>query len=254
MSILFFALGAIIASFIGVLVARLNTGHAIVNGRSRCDACDTRIPPIMLVPVVSYLFAGGRARCCGAQISLWSPVSEVLLGALFVLSYLQLGLTVALPLLLVALCLLLALVSYDIQHQILPPTLLYPFVALALVQRFLLEVSIGDFFFQLAIAGGIGFFFLALHVLSRGRAMGFADAPLAFGLALLVGAPYALPGLAYSFWIGAAIGITILLRRPRGSRMGVEVPFAPFLAAGFLLSLFIIKWNLFDYIVVYPLR
>ena len=80
--------------------------------------------------------------------------------------------------------------------------------------------------------------------------MGFADAPLAFGLALLTGS-VALTGFVFSFWIGAAVGIVLLARRPSGSRMGVEVPFAPFLASGFLLAFFT-QWNLFSYVMALP--
>jgi len=71
--------------------------------------------------------------------------------------------------------------------------------------------------------------------------MGLADAPLAAGLALLVGHA-ALPGFLFSFWIGAGVGIVLLAMAPRGSRMGIEVPFAPFLAAGFLLAYFT-QWD-----------
>ena len=85
-----------------------------------------------------------------------------------------------------------------------------------------------------------------IHFFSRGRAMGLADAPLAFGLSLLVGQS-ALAGFIFSFWIGAVIGIALLAGRPSGSRMGVEVPFAPFLAAGFILAYFT-QWNPFVFI------
>lgn len=71
--------------------------------------------------------------------------------------------------------------------------------------------------------------------------MGLADSPLVFGLAMLAG-PSALAGFVFSFWIGAVIGLGVLAGRPRGSRMGVEVPFAPYLAAGFLLAYFT-QWN-----------
>ncbi|MFH1178260.1 MAG: hypothetical protein V1711_00840, partial [bacterium] len=83
----------------------------------------------------------------------------------------------------------------------------------------------------------------------RGRAMGLADSPLVFGLALLTG-DSAFPGFIFSFWIGAVIGILLLARRPRGTRMGVEVPFAPFLAAGFLLAYFT-QWNPFAFIAAF---
>jgi prepilin signal peptidase PulO-like enzyme (type II secretory pathway) len=96
----------------------------------------------------------------------------------------------------------------------------------------------------------MAFVFFALHYVSGGRLMGFSDAPLVFALALLVG-PAAIPGFAFSFWIGAVVGIFLLLGRPAGSRMGVEVPLAPFLAAGFLLAYFT-SWNPFALSLLLP--
>ena len=242
----FFALGAIFASFVGVLSVRLNTGQSFFTGRSRCDVCDTPLAPGALVPVISYVVSRGRAQCCGARISLAAPLTEVLLGGIFALAYLSLGLVSALPFMLVSLSILLALVLYDLRHQILPTKLLWAFVATSAVTGLLASPSIEDFYGTLVVASLIALSLAAVHVLSRGRAMGLADAPLAFGLALLVG-PAAFPGFVFSFWVGAAIGIVLLLRRPRGSRMGVEVPFAPFLAAGFLLAYFT-QWNPFIFI------
>src|SRR5665811_689100 len=109
----FFVFGVIVASFVGVLVARLYTGQSFLVGRSQCDACGALLTPLMLVPIVSYVAHGGRARCCGAHLSLLSPVTELLLGVLFVLSYSQFGFTTALPFMLLTLALLMALVLYD---------------------------------------------------------------------------------------------------------------------------------------------
>jgi prepilin signal peptidase PulO-like enzyme (type II secretory pathway) len=71
--------------------------------------------------------------------------------------------------------------------------------------------------------------------------MGLGDAPIALSLSLL-SAGYVFPGILFSFWIGAVVGIAILVTRPKGHRMGIEVPFVPFLAAGFLLAFFT-SWN-----------
>ena len=245
-SAILFILGAIIASFIGVLVVRLNTGQSFLKGRSHCDVCNTPLTPGALVPIISYVVSQGRAQCCGARISLASPLTEVLLGGLFALSYLNLGLVIALPFMLFSLSILLALVLYDLRHQILPAQFLWMFVVASTITGFLSASSPGDFYGTLVVASFIALSLAVVHVLSRGRAMGLADAPLAFGLALLVG-PAAFPGFIFSFWIGAAIGIVLLLKRPQGSRMGVEVPFAPFLAAGFLLAYFT-QWNPFIFI------
>lgn len=247
-----FFLGAIVASFVGVVVARLNTGQSFLRGRSRCDACTRPLEPRSLVPILSYLASRGRASCCGARVSLSAPLTELLLGGLFVLGYLKLGLTSALPLFLLALALILALVLYDLAHQILPPLLLTLFVATSAATGFLHASSLPSFWQTLVTAVALALFVASIHFFSRGRAMGFADAPFVFGCALLVG-PAALAGFVFSFWIGAVVGIAILARRPRGSRMGVEVPFAPFLAAGFLLAYFT-QWNPFIFVALSLMR
>lgn len=246
----FFVLGAIVASFIGVVAGRLHTGQSFLVGRSRCDACNTPLASSALVPIISYVARGGRAHCCGVRLSLYAPATELLLGGLYVLAYLQLGFTSALPFMLVSLALLLALVLYDLAHQILPPSLLTPFVLVSAVTGYLLAPSLDALYSSVLTALLIAASLAFIHVLSRGRAMGLADTPFVFGLALLAG-PSAFPGFIFSFWIGAVIGIVVLLRRPRGSRMGVEVPFAPFLAAGFLLSYFT-QWNPFVFVAGLP--
>jgi len=239
-------LGAIIASFIGVVVARLNTGQSFLLGRSRCDACAATLSSRDLVPIIAYFVSNGRARCCGARLSLFAPLIELLLGMLFVLTYLTIGVTNALPLMLIALSTLLALVLYDLAHQILPTLLLVMFISASAFTGFILAGSVDVFVDSLFVALLLAFLLACIHFVSRGRAMGFADAPFVFGCALLVG-PVALTGFVFSFWIGAIIGVAILARRPAGSRIGVEVPFAPFLATGFLLAYFT-QWNLFTLI------
>ncbi len=248
MAVFFFVLGAIVASFAGVVAGRLYTGEGFVSGRSRCDACGEPLRARDLVPIFSWLVSRGRARCCGARVSPLAPLSELALGALFALGYLKLGLGSALPFLLLAFALLLVLVLYDLAHQILPPPLLALFVLSSALVGYLLAPSLAAFGWSALVALSIGSSLALIHLLSRGRAMGFADAPFSFGLALLAG-PAALPGFVFSFWIGAIIGIIILAGRPRGSRMGIEVPFAPFLAAGFLLAFFT-SWNPFILVVL----
>lgn len=237
-----FLLGAVCASFAGVISARLATGESIVHGRSRCDACGQPLKVLALVPVISYIANRGRAQCCGARISIYAPLSELLLGALFALAYRSLGVSVELGAFFLALIFLLALVLYDLAHQILPPRLLLLFVCAALAVAALGAESMHGFLIILGMALILALILAGIHFASRGRAMGLADSPLCFGLALLAG-PVALSGFLYSFWIGALIGIAVLVTRPRGHRMGIEVPFAPFLAAGFLLAYFT-QWDI----------
>ncbi|MBU2158573.1 prepilin peptidase [Patescibacteria group bacterium] len=238
--VFFFFLGAVLASFIGVLAERVHTGEQIISGRSRCNSCNRQLTTLDLMPVVSWLLSRGRCRTCKARVPALYLASEVLLGVLFVVSYIQFGLSVQLGLLLLILCVLLFVVLYDLRHMIVPPAASLALVALSSVYAYVAwgTLLIG---YVLIVSGGIALGFFLLFALSRGRAMGLGDSPVALALSLVAG-PQALAGLLFSFWAGAFIGIGILVSRPKGTRMGIEVPFVPFLALGYLLALFT-QWN-----------
>lgn len=239
----FALLGAITASFAGVVAERIHTGHSFVTGRSACDSCGTLLKAHELVPILSWLLAEGRCRTCGSRIPFRHAAFEAALALVFALAYGRLGLTLPLIPFLVACAVLMFLVLYDLRHTIVP---MAPVVALILAALgFSLLAAMGPHQLGLWLmgAGLIGLGFLLAFLLSRGRAMGLGDAPVALALALLAG-PMMLSGLLFSFWIGAAIGIIVLVASPKGHRIGIEVPFVPFLAAGFLLAIFT-QWTPF---------
>lgn len=236
------ALGAILASFVGVLVERAHTGESWVNDRSKCNSCQATLGPLDLVPIASWLATYGRCGHCGVRLPLSYLASEVVLAGLFGLSYATLGLGMPLLILLVALCVLLYIVLYDLRHTIVPMHAAVLLILLSVVYAYFVSFDLVDFGLTLTAAGCIGLAFFLLYALSRGRAMGLGDSPVALSLALIVGAADAFSGLIFSFWIGALCGIAILVTRRGGPRMGIEVPFVPFLAAGYLLALYT-QWN-----------
>jgi prepilin signal peptidase PulO-like enzyme (type II secretory pathway) len=242
----FFAfLGAVTASFAGVVAERIHTGGSFVTGRSACDSCGTMLHARDLVPVLSWLLAQGRCRMCGSRVSVRHVLGEVLLALVFALGYQRLGFTPALLPFLLACGILAFIVLYDLRHTIVPLVAALLLIAAALWYALLTASSMHVFGITLLGAGLIGSGFLAVYLLSRGRAMGLGDAPVACAVAMLAGSAM-LAGLLFSFWIGAVIGVVILVRSPKGHRMGIELPFVPFLAAGFLLALFT-QWNPFTF-------
>jgi leader peptidase (prepilin peptidase)/N-methyltransferase len=76
--------GLIAGSFITVVAHRVPRGESIVGPRSRCPQCGTTISARDNVPVLSWLLLRGRARCCGASISVRYPLTELGLGAAYV--------------------------------------------------------------------------------------------------------------------------------------------------------------------------
>lgn len=166
---------------------------------------------------------------------------EAALGIAFVLSYLVLGVSLLLPVFLLSLAVLTFIVAYDLRHTVVPTGASNALVGLGLFYAFLAAPTLASFGLSLLIAGIIAMCFFLMFALSGGRAMGLGDAPVALALSLLV-APYAVGGLLFSFWIGALCGIVILVLRKGGPRMGIEVPFVPFLALGYLVAFFL-QWN-----------
>ncbi|MDB5265558.1 MAG: Leader peptidase (Prepilin peptidase) / N-methyltransferase [Parcubacteria group bacterium] len=239
----FFILGALCASFTGVVAERLHTGQSWVSGRSRCNSCSAYLDGRDLIPILSWLLWTGKCRQCRARVPGAYALSELSLAIAFAAAYHLFGFSLVLPFFLVALIVLLFIVLYDLRHMIVPTgssTLLLVLSVIVAVLRAPALQALGLVFL---VAGAIAIFFFLLHVCSRGRAMGLGDAPVALALSLLVGTQ-AIAGLMFSFWVGALYGIVVLSTRRGGPRMGIEVPFVPFLAIGFLLALFT-AWNPF---------
>jgi leader peptidase (prepilin peptidase) / N-methyltransferase len=241
----FFILGAIAASFAGVVAERFHTGQSWTAGRSRCNACGKRLRFYDLIPVVSWIVYAGRCSACYARLPHRYMLSELLLGILFVGAYQVTGLTISLIPLLFAFTVLLSLVLYDLRHMIVPPEFSLSFIAFAALYLILSSPGFVPSWLVIIESISIALFLFLFYFFSRGKAMGLGDPPIALGLSFITGS-YSIAGLVFSFWIGAVIGIIVLLGRRPGHRMGIEVPFVPFLASGFLLAFFT-QWNPFSF-------
>ncbi|MBI5124354.1 MAG: prepilin peptidase [Candidatus Omnitrophica bacterium] len=93
MVILTFIIGAIIGSFLNVCIYRLPKGRSVIVPGSHCPNCGAKIHWYDNIPVLSYIFLGGKAKCCKAAISLRYFIVEVLTAFAFLILYLFFGLT-----------------------------------------------------------------------------------------------------------------------------------------------------------------
>ena len=80
-----FAVGAIMGSFICCVAYRTVVGESPWKGRSHCDSCGHVLGVLDLIPIVSWLAAGGKCRYCKAPISPTCLIAEVVLGVAFAL-------------------------------------------------------------------------------------------------------------------------------------------------------------------------
>lgn len=81
--VFFFALGAIVGSFINVVAYRLPAGLDLVLPPSACPKCETRLTWRENFPIFGWLWLRGRCRFCRSPISPQYPLIELLVALLF---------------------------------------------------------------------------------------------------------------------------------------------------------------------------
>jgi leader peptidase (prepilin peptidase)/N-methyltransferase len=206
------AFGAVIGSFLNVVIHRVPREESIAFPASHCPSCDAAIRPYDNIPVVSWAVLRGRCRSCRTHISARYPAVELLTAALFGLTYLHSGLSLSLPFDLAFVAAVIALVFIDAEHMILPNVITYPGVAVALVARLFVHnlYGVGGLcvahacppFWTLSVANSVlgalvggGFLWLVGWVWERMRgveAMGLGDVKMMFMVGAFLGWPLTL--------------------------------------------------------------
>lgn len=74
--------GLLWGSFLNVVIHRLPREESVAFPGSHCPHCGAPIRPLHNIPLVSWLVLRGRARCCGARISIRYPAVELVGGLL----------------------------------------------------------------------------------------------------------------------------------------------------------------------------
>lgn len=251
-----FILGTIIGSFLNVAIYRLGSGFGFT-GRSKCLSCGRTLRALMLIPLFSYLWQRGKCAYCGARISPQYPLVEFATGVLFVgvlevhissLLLFDLHSFALLLLDLIVWSILVVITVYDLKHKIIPDRLailfaLFAGIGLLLKLRFgiLPEHYIPIFdtvpwWIDLAAGPLLAFPFAALWFFSGGRAMGFGDAKLAWGIGWFLGFSKGFSAIILSFWIAFIPSLVLLLLPQKSFTMKSEIPFAPYLVLGTLAA------------------
>lgn len=276
--------GLLVGSFLNVCIFRLpRECMSIVRPRSRCIVCRTFIAWYDNLPVVSWLFLGGKCRHCKTPISFRYVAVELLTGAIFAwAAYVQLyrgtlapewhraawfgvqtGLASA----------LIVCTFIDLEFTILPDEITLGGIVLGLIAGsafpFLFGMTERSLIIRPehlgalpagmrphgaglvlsatgAVAGGLVIWLIGVvgKLIFRKEAMGFGDVKLMAFLGAFLGPQSVLMGLFVAVFLGAFFGIGKLVFL---RRMGY-VPFGPFLSAGALVMVFAARpvWGALD--------
>ena len=207
-----FALGAIVGSFLNVVIHRLpDENLSIVKPRSRCPHCGYSIPAWLNVPILSWVVLGGRCKSCKASISIRYPVVELLTGTLFLAMLIRHGPTLAAALGMLLAAGLIAITFIDIDIWEIPDEISLPGIFIgAALRPVAFEVPWYDGILGAAIGwtllwGIRAFYFLIRKV----EGMGFGDVKLIGMIGAFVGPYLLLPTILLASVSGTVVGVIV---------------------------------------------
>lgn len=232
------ALGAVIGSFLNVVIWRVPRGESIVRPPSACPRCGHSIRPYDNVPIVSWLVLRGRCRDCSAPISARYPLVELTTAVLFALVLWRFwhgAMPAALPAYWYLAAIGVALALIDLDTQRLPDVIVLPGYPALAVLLALASWGTADFgaLGRAAIGGAALYVFYFVIRVAHPGGMGFGDVKLAgllgAALAWLGWGAFAI-GVFAAFLVGGvfALGLVLAGRAGRKSR----VPFGPWMLVG----------------------
>jgi len=266
--------GAMVGSFLNVVIHRVPNEESIVFPNSACPKCGKSIKPYDNIPILSWLILRGKCRNCKNSISARYPAVELLIATLFVIVYWQIGFSPFLPVCLIFVAAVVALIFIDAENMILPNVITYPLLVFTLLVRLIYPLFFGTEFFSdfkifplnfmqdfpgwlVSLAGAVlgglvggGSLWLVGEIWKRLRgvdAMGLGDVKMMFAVGALLGWQLTLLSIFLGAFTGAIIGV-FLISRQKEKDMQTQIPFGIFLGIGSVISLLfgeqIVKWYL----------
>ncbi len=225
-------LGAIMGSFLNVVVYRLPRRESLVSPGSRCPSCGVPVRPYDNVPILSWLVLRGRCRSCAARISPRYPLVEAGTALLCVGAVLTHSGPAAIALSVTLVLLLVPAAAIDFEHRIIPNRLTAIGALLALALGGALDPA-GEPARLLAGAAAGGFLLIAALAYPGG--MGMGDVKLAGVMGLFLGVAVA-PAILVALLAGVLVGAAIVARKGAHAGRKTAVPFGPFLAFGGIVA------------------
>ncbi len=257
LSIYTFCLGAVIGSFLNVVIWRVPRGESIVSPPSHCPKCQARIKWWQNIPLVSYIVLRGRCANCKKPISPRYFLVEALTGALFLAVLHQYGIVYA-PVMWIWVSLMIIGSFIDFDLQLLPDFVTIGGMVLGVGAAAVCTLfgARGAPFPSLGWSIGGGAFGLGLLWLVRflgskvfrREAMGMGDVLLVGAIGALFGPVAVIFTLMASSVVGSVAGLgMVAAARVRLGRF-VPIPFGPYLCLGCLAWMFfgpeLVEWYL----------
>lgn len=238
-------LGLCVGSFLNVVIYRVPNGMSIATPPSHCPKCGYRLRAVDNIPVLSYVFLGGKCHNCKERISFRYTAVELLNMALWLLCVLIFWKkSIVYACMAAAACSVFICIAFiDLEHQLIFDRFIITLFVLGVVaiifgRKVFPYMVWYDNILSCVIGGGL---FLLVWFLGRLKykrdALGGGDIKLAAAMGLLLG----WRALLFAVLIVTVFGsiILLILKKAKNYEDGKEYPFAPFLAAGAVIALLV---------------
>ena len=225
--------GLVIGSFLNVCICRIANEESIAFPPSHCTNCGYELKAKDLIPVLSYIFLGGKCRSCKEKISIQYPIVEILNAILYVAIYLKFGFTLNLFkfCLLASLLIVIGFIDFKTKY-VYNSTVVFGVVSgiLFAVLEWMETKSIPWNY----VAGAfIGFGIIYLIVILT-RGMGEGDIDIALICGLFLGIKGILVTLFLAIILGGIVATIILIFKLKERK--AEIAFGPYLAIGGIIA------------------
>ena len=219
-------LGAITGSFLATVTANFPNTIVTLFRRSKCQNCHTKLNCFDLVPILSYFFFKGKCRYCKRKINTQYLMIEFLTALFFFL--IRDSNNFCLDAVFISILIVISFI--DLNHMVIPNNLLILILILSIIKNYLLHVQI----FKLLVGGFSVSSILGLtYILTKG--IGIGDIKLMFVVGLYLGFRQTLLSFLISSCLGGFFGIYML--STGRLHLKSEIPYAPILSLGIVLSL-----------------
>lgn len=242
MIVIFLILGLIIGSFSNLLIYRIPRGIQTIKGRSQCTHCHHDLKWYDLIPVFSYVYLKGQCRYCKQPIGLKYLGIEILMGGIYVFSYLYFGLSFNLAVHLLLFTIMAVIVVIDYEKHIIPDRF-HVIIAITAVIYIIYQMIAENYTpgFNHLYGALLGFGILyAVRLIGtyfyKKEAMGFGDVKLLGVLGLFVGWQQIILVFFLSSIIAAVIEIPLIWFKVKSRES--EIAFGPYLIYATVISIF----------------
>ena len=223
-----FFLGASLASFLNATVYRLEQGYKypkIVMLNSHCEKCKKPLNWKQLIPILGYIFYKGKCPKCKSVVSIYYPISELILGTIFLIFYLS-----SIPLFFYIIILFLFVLSfYDYLSNSIPKNLVHIFIGICLIFFFFFNFNLENIYLPLIVCGVL----LLVNIFKK--SFGLGDILLLFSIGIL----QSFGEFLVTFWLAILIALLyslIFVVKKKIDIKKAKIPMVPFISLAFSIS------------------